>query len=188
MSFKFLTMQWNKIIFSEKTVTRWRQKQRQRQRQEKRVKKIQCVLYFRKADDARISNMKFSELFPKFSQIFHETFPIFFEILRIIRDIFEIALKSSQFIWWIFENSSNFPESSQILSILKKLKIKIRVSRCRASKGRNSKIENQKVSDATYISELKHLSPVHVYIHNYTFRRHMGVAVVLCHIYFLVLF
>ena len=163
-----------KIIFSEKTVTRWRQKQRQRQRQEKRVKKTQCVLYFRKADDARISNMKFSELFPKFSQIFHETFPIFFEILRIIRDIFEIALKSSQFIWWIFENSSNFPESSQILSILKKLKIKIRVSRCRASKGRNSKIENQKVSDATYISEL---NIYHLYMCTFTIIPFAGIWV-----------
>merc|ERR1711867_311891 len=73
-------MQSNKNYLFRKDFCRKRQRQRQRQNQ--RMKKTQHVLYFRKAEDARISNMTFSprnfpEIFPKFSQNFPEMFPKF---------------------------------------------------------------------------------------------------------------
>ena len=52
---------------------------RRRQRQRQRMKKTQHVLYFQKAEDARISNMTFTprnfyEIFTKFSRNVHDIF------------------------------------------------------------------------------------------------------------------
>ena len=154
----------------------------------KRVKKTQCVLYFRKADDARISNMKFSELFPKFSQTFSWNFSDIFRNLenysRYLRDSSEIVK-----IYLInFRKFLKFPRKFTNLVDSQKVEDKnssIEMSSIERSKFKNRESESQRCYIHLWT---KHLSPVHVYIHNYTFRRHMGVAVVLCHIYFLVLF
>ena len=141
---KIPTMQWNKNYLFRKDFCRKRRRQRQRQR----MKKTQHVLYFRKAEDARISNMTFSprnfpKIFPKFSQNFPE---IFQKSLKNFREIFEKSLRN---LWEIFEKSSRylrdiFEKSSRNLSRIKKssfkmssiknLSIKNRVSKCRVSK------------------------------------------------------
>ena len=101
---KILTMQWIKNYPFRKDFCR------KRQRQKQRMKKTQHVLYFRKAEDANISNMTFSQrnfhdFFTKFSRNFSKMFRKF------SRNFSKIFPKYSRNFPKIFPKfSRNFPE------------------------------------------------------------------------------
>ena len=177
-----------KIIFFQKRLLQDEDKNKDKDKDKKKSEKDSMFTIFlesRWCKDIKYEIFwTFPQIFPNFSWNFSDIFRNLENYSRYLRDSSEIVK-----IYLInFRKFLKFPRKFTNLVDSQKVEDKnssIEMSSIERSKFKNRESESQRCYIHLWT---KHLSPVHVYIHNYTFRRHMGVAVVLCHIYFLVLF